>query len=109
MKLEYLPAMMCAFFCLCACVPVESEQFEKTSYYDVAIINGRIIDPETNLDAIRNIGLLGDKIIAKMSYLPTQILGDSVPQMRNKGRIQEGADADIVIFDLGENKRPCYL
>ena len=38
--------------------------------------------------------------IAKMSYLPAQILGDSVPQMRNKGRIREGADADIVIFDL---------
>ena len=64
MKLEYLPAMVYAFFCLCACAPVEPEQFEKTSYYDVAIINGRVIDPETNLDAIRNVGLLGDKIAA---------------------------------------------
>ena len=40
--------------------------------------------------------------IAKMSYLPAQILGNSVPQMRNKGRIREGADADIAIFDLGK-------
>ena len=30
----------------------------------MAIINGRVVDPETNLDAIRNIGLLGDKIAA---------------------------------------------
>ena len=38
--------------------------------------------------------------IAKASLIPAQILEDSVPQMRSKGRIQEGADADIVIFDL---------
>ena len=37
--------------------------------------------------------------IAKMSLIPAQILEDSVPQMRGKGRLQEGADADIIVFD----------
>ncbi|MEU6171622.1 amidohydrolase family protein [Streptantibioticus parmotrematis] len=38
--------------------------------------------------------------IRKTSLIPAQILEDSVPQMRNKGRLQVGADADIVVFDL---------
>lgn len=37
--------------------------------------------------------------LAKMSLIPAKILEKSVPQMRHKGRLQEGADADIVIFD----------
>ena len=38
--------------------------------------------------------------IERISYGPAKILQDSVPQMRKKGRIQVGADADIVVFDL---------
>jgi N-acyl-D-glutamate deacylase len=37
--------------------------------------------------------------IARVSYNPAVILQDAVPQMRTKGRLQEGADADIVVFD----------
>jgi len=40
--------------------------------------------------------------IRKMSLIPAQILEKSVDQMRHKGRIQEGADADIVIFDFSQ-------
>ncbi len=32
--------------------------------YDLVILNGQVIDPETQLDAIRNIGIIGDKIAA---------------------------------------------
>ena len=32
--------------------------------YDVVLANGRVIDPETNLDAIRNVGLSGGRIAA---------------------------------------------
>lgn len=39
--------------------------------------------------------------LAKVSLIPAQILEESVPQMRRKGRLQEGADADIVVFDIG--------
>ena len=32
--------------------------------YDIAIANGRVIDPETGLDAIRHVGIKGDRIVA---------------------------------------------
>ncbi len=38
--------------------------------------------------------------LAKTSLIPARILTDAVPQMRRKGRLQAGMDADIVIFDL---------
>ncbi|WP_417449408.1 amidohydrolase family protein [Kordiimonas sp.] len=38
--------------------------------------------------------------ITRLSYGPAKIMQDAVPQMKLKGRIQKGADADIVIFDL---------
>ena len=37
--------------------------------------------------------------IRKMSLMPAQRLQDRVPAMRNKGRIREGADADLTLFD----------
>lgn len=30
--------------------------------YDLVIINGRVMDPESNLDAVRNVGIKDDKI-----------------------------------------------
>lgn len=47
--------------------------------------------------------------ISKMSYLPAQFLEDQVPQMKKRGRVQEGAVADITIFDpktVTENATP---
>ncbi|WP_368904360.1 amidohydrolase family protein [Taklimakanibacter lacteus] len=38
--------------------------------------------------------------LAKMSLEPARVLQASVPQMLRKGRLQVGADADIVVFDL---------
>jgi N-acyl-D-aspartate/D-glutamate deacylase len=37
--------------------------------------------------------------IRKMSLMPAQMLERSTPAGRLKGRLQEGADADIVVFD----------
>jgi len=34
-----------------------------------------------------------------MSFMPAQRLEKSTPAARRKGRLQEGADADIVVFD----------
>ena len=34
----------------------------RNQKYDLAILNGRVMDPETNLDAIRNIGITNGKI-----------------------------------------------
>lgn len=47
--------------------------------------------------------------ISKMTYLPAQFLEDHVPQMKQRGRVQEGAVADITIFDpekVTENAGP---
>ncbi|GAG48472.1 unnamed protein product, partial [marine sediment metagenome] len=35
---------------------------EKQNEYDMVITGGRVIDPETGLDAVRNVGIKGDKI-----------------------------------------------
>jgi N-acyl-D-glutamate deacylase len=38
--------------------------------------------------------------IRKCTLIPAEILGPSTPAMRAKGRLQAGADADIVVFDF---------
>jgi N-acyl-D-glutamate deacylase len=38
--------------------------------------------------------------LRRMTLIPAQILETSVPQMTRKGRVQVGADADLVAFDL---------
>jgi N-acyl-D-glutamate deacylase len=38
--------------------------------------------------------------LRRMTLIPAQILEGSVPQMTRKGRVQVGADADLVAFDL---------
>jgi len=37
--------------------------------------------------------------IRKMSLMPAQRMEKSTPAARLKGRLQEGADADVVVFD----------
>ena len=37
--------------------------------------------------------------IRKTSLIPAQIMGKGTPMMHKKGRIQVGADADIIVFD----------
>ena len=37
--------------------------------------------------------------LRKMSLMPAQMLERSTPAAREKGRLEEGADADIVVFD----------
>jgi len=46
----------------------------------------------------RNLMTLSEAI-QKMSLMPAQTLEEFVPQMKKKGRLQEGMDADIVVFD----------
>jgi N-acyl-D-aspartate/D-glutamate deacylase len=42
--------------------------------------------------------------LRKMSLMPAEMLERSTPAARQKGRLQEGADADIVVFDAGTIK-----
>lgn len=51
-------------------------------------------------DHVRERGVLSlSEAIRKMSLMPAQTLEGFVPQMKKKGRLQVGMDADIVIFD----------
>lgn len=36
---------------------------QSTAIYDIVLKNGRVMDPETGLDAVRNVGIRGDRII----------------------------------------------
>ncbi len=48
----------------------------------------------------RDTGTLSlSQAIRKMSLMPAQRLESFVPGMKRKGRLQEGADADLVVFD----------
>lgn len=38
--------------------------------------------------------------LRKVTLIPAQIIEASVPQMKQKGRLQVGKDADLVVFDL---------
>jgi dihydroorotase-like cyclic amidohydrolase len=50
--------------------------------------------------AVGAAGPLGlTETLRRCSLLPAQLLADRVPAIRNKGRIQPGCDADIVVFD----------
>ena len=40
-----------------------------------------------------------NEALRKMSLMPAQTLEHFVPQMKTKGRLQKGMDADIVVFD----------
>ena len=40
-----------------------------------------------------------EQAIRKMTLIPANIVASVSPQMTRKGRIQEGADADITVFD----------
>ena len=44
-------------------------QAQSTIQYDIVLIGGRVIDPETKLDAIRNIGIINNRI-AQISIEP---------------------------------------
>ena len=46
-----------ALLIICLCLPA----FGQT--YDVVIRGGRVLDPETGLDAVRDVGISGDKIV----------------------------------------------
>jgi len=42
---------------LAACAPPNTD-------YDIVILNGRVMDPETNFDAVRNVGVKDGRIVA---------------------------------------------
>ena len=56
-----------------------------------ALVLGRYVREEGTLDLM--------EALARMTILPARRLEGAVPAMRWKGRVQVGADADLVVFD----------
>lgn len=56
------------------------------------------LDPRITATGLRKLSLM--QAIRQSTLLPANLLGVGTPNARNKGRIQVGKDADIVIFDL---------
>ena len=44
--------------------PAASKQNKTNTYYDRVILGGRVMDPESSLDSIRNVGLLDGRVAA---------------------------------------------
>ena len=55
MKTRFAFALLSAFSCL-HCPQAQAQD------YDLVIFNGRVMDPETNFDGVRNVGIKGDRI-----------------------------------------------
>ena len=50
-------SLLALIFCICQAVVAQ-----PTTVYDVVLVGGRVIDPETKLDAIRNVGIINNRI-----------------------------------------------
>jgi cytosine/adenosine deaminase-related metal-dependent hydrolase len=66
--LRFLPAIAVIGFPLLLCAIAQQASSARTDY-DLVILNGRVMDPETDLDAIRNVGIRDGKIEAVTSEM----------------------------------------
>src|SRR5215213_1288042 len=45
-------------------LPMPVTDAQRTAEFDIVLANGRVMDPESNLDAVRHVGIRGNKIAA---------------------------------------------
>jgi N-acyl-D-aspartate/D-glutamate deacylase len=69
MKLSRLskPAFIFSVLLICSLailIPLRAQNSQAPATYDVVIANGRVMDPESGLNAIRNVGIIAGKIRA---------------------------------------------
>jgi predicted amidohydrolase len=53
---------MLVVFALAAAIATAQSKNSGIQTFDIVVVNGRVMDPESGLDAIRNIGISGDSI-----------------------------------------------
>jgi N-acyl-D-aspartate/D-glutamate deacylase len=64
-----IAAVLVASFCVA--LPSSADQHGPAPTYDLVIAGGRVIDPETGLDGIRDVGITGGRIVS-ISETPLQ-------------------------------------
>jgi len=62
MKIKLTKTIFCFLITLILFISVTNSQSHSTEY-DIVIIGGRVIDPETKLDAIKNVGIIQNRIV----------------------------------------------
>ena len=81
-------------------VLIASDAMPLTSYARKVVPNGAGSSTQILGRYVRELGVLTlADALARLSWLPAKRLESFAPAFRNKGRIREGADADLVIFD----------
>ena len=61
--------ILCVAVLLCLFALISKPRVAADETYDVAVLNGHVMDPESGLDAVRNVGIRGGKIAA-VSTMP---------------------------------------
>jgi dihydroorotase len=61
MKIFFKPILVTGFYLFCL---LNTLIAQKSIVYDIVLSGGRVIDPETKLDAIRNVGIIQHRIAA---------------------------------------------
>ena len=56
--------LACLLTAIAASLAIGSRSVRAQPAFDIVIENGRVMDPESGLDGIRNIGIRGDRIAA---------------------------------------------
>ncbi len=54
-------------FLACLCILIRANDWLMAADFDVVILHGRVVDPESRLDAVRNVGIRNGKIEALTS------------------------------------------
>jgi dihydroorotase len=58
------PGVLTALLAVAALIAAPVTVFAQDNSFDVVLAGGRVIDPESGLDAIRHVGIRGDRILA---------------------------------------------
>ncbi|MFC1717834.1 amidohydrolase family protein [Candidatus Poribacteria bacterium] len=61
-RLALMELIFIIAFCMSATILYAQESSESS--YDIVLMNGRVMDPESGLDAVRNVGITDGKIVA---------------------------------------------
>ncbi len=88
------------------CIAGKASSGGKSDWYDLVIANGRVMDPESGLDAVRNVGISGGKIRAiSMGALQGKTTIDAKGLVVAPGFIdlhQHGQDAENYAAKAGD-------
>ena len=63
MSFSVIAAVLMTLLTLLA-IPASVVKGQNAAEFDIVLANGRVMDPESNTDAVRYVGILGDKITA---------------------------------------------